>query len=223
MSPTWFCAWCSKRNRARKPGRKLEGEGRMVHRADVMKDRTWELNGKTLRWTDKAGYKPGGYAQVWASLLPHFREMQLIGGGTLDTLASSDDLIDDNGNSEYWERRRRCDAQLAEVQASFDLLWGGQGAAERRIRLLVAERIFGVRTKESREQLDLMEIERGLKILRAIEDRVTGSEKMPTTESGIMHLVEAGIEDIDHPGAKKTITEMLLEKSIARVQQQRAV
>jgi hypothetical protein len=109
------------------------------------------------------------------------------------------------------------------VQASFDLLWGGQGAAEKRIRLLVAERIFGVRTKEAREQLDLMEIERGLKILRAIEDRVTGTEKMPTTESGIMTLVEAGIADIDHPGAKKSITEMLLEKSIARVQQQRAV
>ena len=26
----------------------------MVHRADVLKDRTWSLDGRTFRWTDKA-------------------------------------------------------------------------------------------------------------------------------------------------------------------------
>jgi hypothetical protein len=35
-------------------GREREGEGRMVHRADVLKDRTWALNRRTFRWSDKA-------------------------------------------------------------------------------------------------------------------------------------------------------------------------
>ena len=45
-------------------GQEREGEGRMVHRADVLKDRTWALNGRTFRWTDKAKYEAGGYRQA---------------------------------------------------------------------------------------------------------------------------------------------------------------
>ena len=31
----------------------------MVHRADVLKDREWALNGRTFRWPDKAKYQAG--------------------------------------------------------------------------------------------------------------------------------------------------------------------
>src|SRR5438105_662430 len=69
-------------------GQEREGEGRMVHRADVLKDRTWALNGRIFRWSDKPGYERGGYAQVWQSILPHFASVQKtmalvrIDGGT---------------------------------------------------------------------------------------------------------------------------------------------
>jgi hypothetical protein len=56
-------------------GQEREGEGRMVHRADVLKDRTWALNGQTFRWTDKPKYEAGGYRQVWESIRPHFEEV----------------------------------------------------------------------------------------------------------------------------------------------------
>jgi hypothetical protein len=46
-------------------GQEREGEGRMVHRADALRERTWALNGRTFRWTDKAKYEAGGYRQVW--------------------------------------------------------------------------------------------------------------------------------------------------------------
>ena len=59
-----------------KAGSKLEGEGRMVHRVDVMKDRTWALNGKVIRWSDKPGYQKGGYRQVWEAIKPHFEAVQ---------------------------------------------------------------------------------------------------------------------------------------------------
>jgi hypothetical protein len=32
-----------------------------VRRADVLRDRTWVLSGRTFRWTDKAKYEAGGY------------------------------------------------------------------------------------------------------------------------------------------------------------------
>ena len=48
----------------------------MVHRADVLKDRTWALNGRTFRWMDKAKYEAGGYRQVWESIRAHFEEVQ---------------------------------------------------------------------------------------------------------------------------------------------------
>ena len=42
-------------------GQEQEGEGRMVHRADVLKDRTWVLNGRTFRWLDTARYETGAW------------------------------------------------------------------------------------------------------------------------------------------------------------------
>ena len=40
------------RKAKRKAGVEHEGEGRMIHRADVLKDRTWALNGKVIRWSE---------------------------------------------------------------------------------------------------------------------------------------------------------------------------
>ena len=181
----------------RRNGQEVEGEGRMVHRADVLKDRTWSLNGKVIRWSDKTGYKPGGYAQVWTALLPHFRAVQQAGNPHIDVEASSASLIEPSGSSEFWERKHRQEAKLAEVQASFDLLWGGQGAAEKRIRLLVAERVFGVRSREAREQLELEQVEAGLKVMQRIEERVTSGEGMPTTEEKILAMVEQAKRDVE--------------------------
>lgn len=200
----------------KKNGELLENEGRMLHRADVLKDRTWTLNGKVMRWSDKAGYKPGGYAQVWTALKPHFTAVQLATSPVLDRESSSASMIDRDGRSEWWEQKQRQEAALAEVQASFDLLWGGQSTEVKRIRLLVADRVFGVRTREARENLELWQIERGLKILQSIEDIITGADKMPTTEASILALVENAITDYERPGLreKKSITQILLEKSL---------
>jgi hypothetical protein len=71
------------RKNRRVNGQEREGEGRLVHRADVLKDRTWALNGRMFRWTGKAKYEAGRYRQVWESIIvfphsghgipPHFR------------------------------------------------------------------------------------------------------------------------------------------------------
>jgi len=161
----------------RKAGQEIAGEGRMVHRVDVLKDRTWALNGAVLRWTDKAGYSRGGYRQVWTSLKPHFDDVQAtMAIVKIETGHNSESLIADSGNSEYYRQKQRRDILAEELHAAMELLWGGNGRDEKRMRLLVFEHIFGFRSKEAADAAKLETIERGVRILQAFEKRVKADQ-----------------------------------------------
>ena len=154
----------------RKGGQITEEDGRMNHVAYVLKDRTWSLNGKEFRWSDKAGYKPGGYAQVWQSLRPHFAAVQeTMGFVTLDTTANSEAMISEDGNSEFFQARQRREATSGEIKGCMDLLFGGRGKEEVQVRLAVSDLIFGVKSKEAADALPFEKLERGLRILHAFE------------------------------------------------------
>jgi sulfur relay (sulfurtransferase) DsrF/TusC family protein len=65
-----------------------------------------------------------------------------------------------------------------EIKATLDLLWGGSSAVEKRMRLLVSDGIFAIKSRESVAELSLDKLERGLKILQAFEKRVRAEEAM---------------------------------------------
>jgi hypothetical protein len=154
----------------RKAGHLIESGGRMNHVAYVLKDRTWALNGEEFRWSDKVGYKPGGYAQVWQSLRPHFAAVQeTMGFVTLDTTATSEAMISDDGNSEFFQARQRREATSAEIKGCMDLFFGGQGKEDKQLRLAVNDLIFGVKSKEAADALPFEKLERGLRVLHAYE------------------------------------------------------
>jgi hypothetical protein len=185
------------RKAKRKAGSQLEGEGRMVHRVDVLKDRTWALNGAVIRWSDKPKYEKGGYRQVWQSLKPHFDKVQqTMTRAIIQPGASSEDLFNVEGNSEYYQQRKRRETLCDELEASINLLWGGQGAAEKRMRVLVADNVFGVKTRTAWEQLNIDEVERGVRIMQAFEKRVE-REQMPTTETRILAALQIDIDEFD--------------------------
>jgi hypothetical protein len=185
------------RKAKRKAGSQLEGEGRMVHRVDVLKDRTWALNGAVIRWSDKPKYEKGGYRQVWQSLKPHFDKVQqTMTRAIIQPGASSEDLFNVEGNSEYYQLRKRRETLADELEATINLLWGGQGAAEKRMRLLVADNVFGVKTRTAWEQLEIDKVERGVRIMQAFEKRVA-REQMPTTEVGILNALQIDIDEFD--------------------------
>lgn len=187
----------------RKAGVAMEGEGRMVHRADVLKDRTWALNGKVIRWPDKASYQKGGYRTVWESLRPHWREVQAtMALVKIETGVSSQSMISESGNSQYYQDRQRRDVLVAEQKASFELLWGGSGKEEKRIRLLAGDAIFGVRTVDAWEKLSLQKIERGVRIIQAFEKRVE-REGMPDSENGILAALQIDIVEHDSGEAER--------------------
>lgn len=154
----------------RKGGQVQENAGRMNHVAYVLKDRTWALNGQEFRWSDKTGYKPGGYLQVWQSLRPHFVAVQeTMGFVQLDTAATSEALIDDNGNGEYYAHRQRKELMQAEIKACLDVSFAGRGKEEVQVRLAVTDLIFGVKSREAADALPMEKLERGLRILHAYE------------------------------------------------------
>lgn len=173
----------------RKGGQLQEAEGRMNHIAYVLKDRTWALNGKEFRWSDKVGYKPGGYAQVAQSLRPHFQAVQeTMGIVQLDTLQTSEAMIDDDGNGEFYRERQRKDAISAEIKACLDLHFAGRGKEDVQVRIAISELLFGVKSREAADALPLDKLERGLRILHAYE-------KLPTRNMDSKEAILTQIAD----------------------------
>jgi hypothetical protein len=189
-------------------GQEREGEGRMVHRADVLKDRFWALNGLVIRWSDKAGYQKGGYRQVWDSLKPHFDEVQAcLAQGVVGTDTSAE-LVNTAGDSEWYARQKRRDVLVAELHAAMELLWGGTAKEAKEMRLRVFEHIFGFRSKEAADQASLDVIERGVRILQAFERRakkdasvLSGSKEnlLANLDIDIREFAEGSAEAADLP------------------------
>jgi hypothetical protein len=153
-----------------KKGKTFEEEGRVIHRAMILKDRTWALNGRVFRWPDRAGYDAGDFKYVWQNLQPHFAAVQKTEAFvTLDSTQSSEGLIDSDGNGEYYAARQRKDAISAEIKACLDLSFGGRGKDDVQVRIAVTDLIFGVKSKEAADALPLDQLERGLRILHAYE------------------------------------------------------
>ena len=196
------------RPRVRK-GKTLEGEGRVIHRAEVTKDRTWACNGKVFRWADRDQYQPGDFKYVWKDLQPHFEAVQkTMAFVSLDTVASSNELIGDDGRSEYFEKRDRKDVLIAELHAAMELLFGGQSREDKRMRLLVFEHVFGFRSKEAAEKASLDVIERGVRIIQAFEQRVkkektAGTEILGKGELEILAHLDIDIKQFDEGTAEE--------------------
>lgn len=183
---------------ARRKGQMIDGEGRMLHCAHVLKDRTWELNGKIMRWSDKDGYKPGGYRQVWESIRPHFNEVQAtMGFVTLDTSKNSSAMIDEDGNSEYYQARQRRDAIAGEIKACMDLFFGGRGKDDVQVRIAISDLLFGVKSKEAADALPVEKLERGLRILQGFERNVAPPVGMPSTKEEVLNKIAEAIREYD--------------------------
>lgn len=182
-------------------GQVREAEGRMNHVAYVLKDRTWALNGMEFRWSDKVGYKVGGYAQVLQSLRPHFIAVQETMGVQLDTYANSEEMIDADGNGQFYRDRERKDRLSAEIKAYMDLFFAGRGKDDVQVRLAVNDQIFGVKSKEAAEALPIEKLERGLRILQAYEKR---PDRNMESKDTILRQIGESIREYDEGTAELT-------------------
>lgn len=194
------------RKAKRKAGSTLEGEGRMVHRVDVLKDRTWALNGSVIRWSDKPRYEKGGYRQVWQSIKPHFdRVQQTMARVTINPGASSNDMFNSEGQSDWYEKKQRKEVLSAELHATMDSLWGGTAVAAKQMRMKVFEHIFGFKSKEAADAANIDKIERGVRILQAFERRCKKDEKLlGSSELDILANLDIDIREFDEGAAEES-------------------
>jgi hypothetical protein len=192
-----------------KAGSKIEGEGRMIHRVDVLKDRTWALNGRVIRWSDSPQYRPGGYSTVWQSIKPHFECVQkTMAMVTLDTSQrqSSEDLIrGDNDNSEWYRNQQRRKVLAEELHCAMDALWGGTAVAAKQMRMEVFMHIFGFRSKEAADAADLATIERGVRIMQAFEKRCQKDASILTgSKENLLAHLDIDIREHDEHTAEES-------------------
>lgn len=171
-------------------GSKLEGEGRMIHRVDVLKDRTWSLNGKVIRWSDKPRYEKGGYRQVWESLKPHWDAVQATAHVQIATATSSQSMIASNGDSAYAERVKRVHIMLEEFWETLATIWPGQDAQSKELRRIVVETIHGTRSRTAVESKPLEELEFGLRVLQAYEHLAKTDGRLLTEKAIVINVLE---------------------------------
>ena len=180
-------------------GSKRESEGRMVHRVDVLKDRTWALNGNVIRWSDKPKYEKGGYRTVWTSIKPHFdRVQQTMDIVTLQPGTSESMIPGDEGRSEYYRAQQRKEVLSAELHATMESLWGGTAVAAKQMRMKVFEHVFGFKSKEAADAAPLDTIERGVRILQAFENRCKKDDTLlGSSDLNILAQLDIDIAEFD--------------------------
>jgi hypothetical protein len=191
-------------------GEERIGEGRMIHRVDVLKDRTWALNGQTIRWPDRPGYGKGDFKHTWNSILPHFQFVQMVkgqlsGGAVAIGSDTSDALIvTDAGQSDYYRLRQRRDTISREVTETLDHLFGGTSQDAKHTRREVTRHIFDVISKETAAELPIDKVERGLHILQAFEKRCKADEALLTgKELNILANLDIDIQQHDQGVAEE--------------------
>ena len=186
-------------------GSKREAEGRMVHRVDVLKDRTWALNGGVIRWSDKPQYEKGGYRAVWNSIRPHFERVQQTMAIVTLGKGNSQDLIGgDDGRSEYYRNQERKDVLRAELKATIEALWGGSTQAAKDVRRKVNEQVFGWKSNEAVDAQNLDKIERGVRIMQAFEKRCKADDHiLGSSDENILAHLDIDIAEFDQGKAEE--------------------
>jgi len=175
----------------------------LIHKALVLKDRTWELNGQIFTWADRKKYKKDDWKLVYNDFAPYFACLDMKGPHqAIQADRTSDEMFDRNGDSEYYRNKKRRDVVMETLDATMGLLWPGQAAGDKRLRLLVGEKLFGVRSKTALEGQPLQRLEKGSLILQMYEQQVQGGSS-PENEEGVLKLLDELTVLISKPESPK--------------------
>lgn len=150
----------------------------LLHRGVVKKDRTWKLNGKPLVWHDRPVYKAGEYKLVYDVFAPHFAALNIGGKDVPMPQNASDGMFNANGDSAWREAQQKRTELLELIQASTAILWPGQTAQEKAIRIKVMDKFFGTRSWSAVEQMHNHKLQHGLNALLAVEMLVKDDASM---------------------------------------------
>src|ERR1019366_6270284 len=100
--------------------------------------------------------------RVWFFIgLSRYTEVQATMAGVQIIPGSSESLINQSGDSEFYQLRQRKDTISAEIKGYMDLFFGGRGGDDVKLRIAISDLIFGVKSKEAADALPMEKLERG--------------------------------------------------------------
>jgi hypothetical protein len=161
--------------------------GALIHTANVLKDRTRILNGESFDFKDGRGYKAGDYRLVFDAFLPHVEELQYTGGLSIIADATSSELRPES-ESDYFKNKQNRDVSIEKIEASMTLLFPGQSADMKSLKLKILDMLFGTRSwKEITEKRSLADLDQALASLMKYEGQAKPNP--PSTEDGVLNLL----------------------------------
>jgi hypothetical protein len=163
--------------------------GSIVHMAYVLKDRSRALNGKVFEFPDMNAYAKGDYKTVFETFRPHFSFLNIAGEQLAILPNTSEELFDTaNGSSEASQRAKSKKIALEEIENSMGVvLWPGNDANMKRIKLAALQLLFGVRSWTAVETMPLRTIENGLWALQEYER--AAKDAQPEGEEAVTKLL----------------------------------
>jgi hypothetical protein len=170
--------------------------GSFVHVAYVLKDRARSLNGLKFEFPDINNYKAGDYKKVFKPFVPHFAFLNIAGTQVAIGPNTSEDLFDENGDTHAHQRKIARSSALEEIENIMVLLWPGQDAKSKKIKILVLKELFGLTSWTAIQNEKLHVIEAGLFTLLAFQQ---GTKNTPLDEEET--VIAALREARNHPTA----------------------
>jgi hypothetical protein len=163
--------------------------GKLVHGANVLKDRTRILNGESFEFADVRGYKAGDYRLVFDTFLPHIEELQYTEG--LSTIAeSTSSELKPESESDYFRNKQNREVEIEKIEAAMTLLFPGQSADMKSLKIKVLQVLFGTRSwKEIVEKKPIEDLSAAVVSLAKYE--VRAKTETPSTEDGALNLLES--------------------------------
>jgi hypothetical protein len=162
--------------------------GTLIHTANVLKDRSRILNGESFEFKDGRGYKAGDYRLVFDTFLPHIEELQYTEGLSTIADATSSELKPES-ESEYFRGRQNREVAIEKIEAAMTLLFPGQSADMKSLKIKVLDVLFGSRSwKEITEKKPIELLETATLTLAKYEAQAKPTP--PSTEDGVLNLLE---------------------------------
>lgn len=210
--PNLLCEFTRQQEVERKPGEARRK--RVRYFANVMKDQTSTLNDEIFTFIGARGYKQGDYKRVYREFLPHLDFIERCSGVSMPA-EDSRDLV---RTESYWQKQdKERKALLEEWNAVMDALAAGRTKEAEFIRRILFETITGLRSWTRFESAELKTIERAVLDLMEVEELVkTDRYTLTADEQKLRKIALLAQANLNSVGDKKTITQIMLEESIAR-------
>ena len=190
----------------------LRGKTAVEHVCDVIKDAAGGLlNGQQFVFPSTEGlYKRGDYKPVLDAFRPYIEFMRQVPPPTPDRSSTRELII--SGKTAWAQDQTTRKGLLEELEANLTMCFP---AGEKKSKLakmftdLTLEALNGfISWSRMEEEISTIQIERNVKIVKAMRKRIEGGE-IPTDHNSLVGLLHLATEDVLHPGNETTLVEIM--------------